>query len=98
MSGNGTNILNLPVPILGQQVKIHGAHLMVVLTCGCRADAPPLLIRGVDVRAACPACGNVYGIVRGGFDARQSLNTSIEVALIGKANAEVQRGPAETVS
>jgi len=45
------------------RAQVHQVQVSAVFTCTCQVGNPPLVLWQVDHRAACQACGTVYGLV-----------------------------------
>jgi hypothetical protein len=85
MAPNNT-ALAIPVPLVGQPVRVHTVVIMTLFTCQCRPDNPPLLLRGHDTVEICLRCQNVYRLTKATFDAQVNSEVNYEVAVVGKAS------------
>lgn len=77
------------IPMIGDPITVHEgtASAQVAITCKCKPDNPPAVLRGVDVAVICQECGNVYQIVAVQYDIRRHQDglPRIAVAKIGVA-------------
>ncbi len=74
------------IPIVGQQIQIHGWFPTVLVTCKCVPTAAPLMIVGHEAVATCQSCGNQYALTSLAFN-RAAGSGSLTVGQVGKAPA-----------
>jgi hypothetical protein len=66
-----------PVPIVGQAITVHGGDVTAMVTCKCRPDNAPFVIRGFDLMVVCNHCRHRYVIVAAEFDRRKGHGSPI---------------------
>lgn len=82
---SGPSLVEFPaVPTVGLPMVVGEAHASVAVVCRCQSTNAPMIIRGVDVGAKCPACGRVYAITSIQFDRVAKPTMRLEVGLIGQ--------------
>lgn len=72
------------IPIVGQAFKAHEGYVLATITCACRANNAPILIRGTDVAAVCSACGRTFGIIKAEYDAVRGLPLRVTIAQVAQ--------------
>jgi hypothetical protein len=77
--------ISTALPIVGLPMKVGEATAMATVTCACHPSNAPMLIRGIDVGARCPACARTYAITAIVYDVRAGAPFHVSVSLIGVA-------------
>ena len=70
---------------------VHEAQILATITCGCRLNNPPMLMRGVDVIVVCGRCGEQYGIVRATYDRASDEVPRVAVTALGPIQSPRER-------
>jgi len=83
MADNNGKLLHTPafpaVPLVGQPLKVHSTFIFCEVTCQCRPDNQPFLMRGQDMIAMCGSCRQAYQIAAVRYDGRKSPAITVEI-------------------
>jgi hypothetical protein len=82
MADNNGKLIHAPtfdVPLVGQALKVYSTFIFSEVTCQCKPDNQPFLIRGQDMIAICSVCKRGYQIARVAYNGRQSPAVIVEI-------------------
>ena len=70
------------IPVIGQPFTVYEVDPVVLMTCKCQSDNPPLVLMGVNLGRTCPQCKKTYIITKVMFDRVSGQSATAEVGCV----------------